>query len=171
MRYLNSFMTSLVLTILVAFVTLATDKKDIPMSAPLVTELNVNIIVKEIEPSLAFWQAVGFNVIDSVPLDGPGGSGPLGFAIMSNGKQQFMFQTVASIGDDMTLFKGRDLTASPVVLFIQVTSIDELETALKNYSQAMPRRETFYGSTEIGYFTPDGTQVTFAEFKATESAQ
>ncbi|WND03834.1 hypothetical protein QGN29_05530 [Temperatibacter marinus] len=131
----------------------------------LVTQINVNIAVKDIEPSLAFWQAVGFQITDSVPVDGPEGSGPLGFAIISNGQQQFMMQTVESIEGDMQSFKGKDLLSSPVLLFIVVANIDAIDEVLQDFDQAFPRRETFYGATEIGYYTPDGTQVTFAEFK------
>lgn len=134
-------------------------------AAKLVSQINVNIAVKEIEPSLDFWRAVGFKVTDSVPVDGPGGKGPLGFVILSNGSQQFMMQTVSSIQGDVDIFKGKDLTASPVLLFIVVTDIDAVDKALKGQKVAFAKRETFYGATEIGYFTPDGTQVTFAEFK------
>ena len=88
MQYLRSFTTNfiacLVITLIVTTLSLAgTQIKDKPMT--MVTELNVNIIVKNIEPSLVFWGAVGFTVADSVPLDGPGGSGPLGFAILTDG--------------------------------------------------------------------------------------
>lgn len=132
--------------------------------APLVSQFNVNIIVETIEPSLAFWKAAGFDLSDSVPLDGPGGSGPLGFAILSDGKNSFMMQSVASIGEDMSVFNGRDLTASPVVLFLVVSDLDAIETRLANFDPVFQGRKTFYGSIETGYFTPDGTQVTFAEF-------
>jgi len=135
-------------------------------TTPNVTQFNVNIIVEAIEPSLAFWQAAGFDLSDSVPLDGPGGSGPLGFAMFGDGKNSFMMQSVASIGDDISIFKGRDLTASPVVLFLAVSDLAAIEQRLADFEPIFQGRKTFYGSTETGYFTPAGTQVTFAEFDA-----
>jgi len=36
---------------------------------------------------------------------------------------------------------------------------------LKGFEIVMPRRETFYGSTEIGYREPGGHFVTFAQMK------
>lgn len=133
---------------------------------PTIQSLSVNIVVKSIEPSLNFWAAVGFNPVQTVPEDGPDGSGPLGFAIMGAGDQQFMLQSVASIKADIDIFSGKDLTASPVLLYIRVEDIDTVTKALAGYDQAFPKRETFYGATEVGYFTPDGTQVTFAQFQA-----
>ena len=38
-------------------------------------------------------------------------------------------------------------------------------TALRGFEVVMPRRETFYGSTEIGYREPGGHYVTFAQMK------
>ena len=132
---------------------------------PLVTQFNVNIIVESIEPSLDFWKAAGFGVLDSVPVDGPGGSGPLGFAMLNDGKNQFMMQTVASVEADIDIFEGRPLTASPVVLYLVVSDLAAVEKALEGHKTVFQGRKTFYGATETGYFTPDGTQVTFAEFE------
>ncbi|GHF13253.1 hypothetical protein GCM10017044_04040 [Kordiimonas sediminis] len=139
------------------------------MSTVTTTSLHVNIPVAEIEPSLPFWEAVGFTVTDSVPVDGPDGSGPLGFAIVSNGSHHFMLQSVASIEDDLEIFGGKDLTASPVLLYLTVEDIDAVANALADYPVVLPRRDTFYGATEIGYFAPDGTQVTFAQFNTQDT--
>ena len=134
------------------------------MPQKLVTQINANIIVDVIEPDLPFWQAVGFDVTVTVPEDGPEGKGPMGFAILSNGDQQLMYQTIKSVEGDMDIFGGKDLTASPAVLFLITPDIDAVDTALDGHPKAFDKRQTFYGSTEISYFTASGTNVTFAEF-------
>ncbi len=167
-NFITNFAACLVITLIVTTLTFAQEKSQDTLEGKnmaMITELNVNIIVKDIEPSIDFWGAVGFKVVESVPLDGPGGSGPLGFAVLTDGTHQFMMQSVASLAADMDLFKGIDFTASPVVLFLKVADINAIQQALSDYKITMPRRETFYGSTEVGYTVPDGTIVTFAEFK------
>ena len=50
------------------------------------------------------------------------------------------------------------------VLFVEVDNLDETINAVKGSEVVMPRRKTFYGSTEIGIKDPAGHYVTFAEF-------
>ena len=50
-------------------------------------------------------------------------------------------------------------------LFIEVEDIDEIAVSLEGFEIVLPRRLTFYGSTEIGYREPGGHYVTFAQFK------
>jgi uncharacterized glyoxalase superfamily protein PhnB len=49
---------------------------------------------------------------------------------------------------------------------VEVDNLDATITAVKGAQVVMPKRKTFYGSTEIGIRDPAGHYVTFAEFAA-----
>jgi uncharacterized glyoxalase superfamily protein PhnB len=118
------------------------------------------LFVDAIEPSLPFWQErLGFERSVEVP-DGD----RLGFVILTNGAVELMYQTVAMLNKDSTAHAAifhNDKT----FLFIEVDNIDAIAKALDGFEIVMPRRETFYGSTEIGYREPGGHCVTFAQMK------
>jgi len=118
------------------------------------------LIVEAIEPSLPFWQErLGF----ARPVEVPDGE-RLGFVILSNGTAEIMYQTSASVAKDsaahIAVFHN-----DKTFLFVEVSDIDDLASALKGFEIVMERRETFYGSTEIGYREPGGHFVTFAQMK------
>jgi len=130
------------------------------MVMPQVRKSTPVLIVDVIEPSLPFWQErLGF----ARPTEVPDGD-HLGFVILANGAVEIMYQTAALLQKDSNAhtaaFKG-----DKTFLFVEVDDIDSLATALKGFEIFMPRRETFYGSTEIGYLEPGGHLVTFAQFK------
>jgi uncharacterized glyoxalase superfamily protein PhnB len=118
------------------------------------------LIVDMIEPSLPFWQErLGFDRPTEVP-DG----NRLGFVILANGAVEIMYQTAALLQKDSNAHSA-DFKGDKTFLFVEVDDIDALAAALKGFEIFMPRRETFYGSTEIGYREPGGHFVTFAQFK------
>ena len=130
------------------------------MVRPQVRKSTPVLIVDMIEPSLPFWQErLGFARPTEV-LDGE----RLGFVILASGAVEIMYQTAALLQKDSNAhtaaFKG-----DKTFLFVEVDDIDALAIALKGFEIFMPRRETFYGSTEIGYREPGGHFVTFAQFK------
>ena len=118
------------------------------------------LFVDAIEPSLPFWQErLDFKRTVEVP-DGD----RLGFVILTNGAVELMYQTVAMLKNDSAAHAGifhNDKT----FLFIEVDNIDAIAKTLAGFEIVMPRRETFYGSTEIGYREPGGHYVTFAQIK------
>jgi uncharacterized glyoxalase superfamily protein PhnB len=118
------------------------------------------LFVDAIEPSLPFWQErLGFERTVEVP-DGD----RLGFVILSKGAVELMYQTVAMLTRDSAAHAAifhNDKT----FLFVEVENLDVVATALHGFEIVMPRRETFYGSTEIGYREPGGHFVTFAQMK------
>ena len=117
------------------------------------------LAVERIEPVLPFWESLGFKRTVEVPH----GDG-LGFVILHDGHTELMYQTYASIGEDVpaVLEAAR---ASRAMLFVEVPDLDAVEHALAGQPVYLPRRTTFYGSTEIGYRDPAGHYVTFAQFK------
>jgi hypothetical protein len=54
-------------------------------------------------------------------------------------------------------------TPQQITLYLEVSELSEVETRLQGESLVMPRRKTFYGSTETGYADPAGNIVVFAE--------
>ena len=134
-----------------------------PASSPSPTftpkKLTPVVPVDAIEPLLPFWRdRLGFQVTAEVPHDDA-----LGFVILSRDGAELMLQTRASIqADDEGV--ARALTPGTAVVFLEVDSIDAVEEALAGLDLLVPRRQTFYGSTEVWLTAPDGTVVGFAEF-------
>lgn len=118
------------------------------------------LFVDAIEASLPFWQErLGFERTVEVP-DGD----RLGFVILTTGAVELMYQTVAMLKKDSAahaVIFHNDKT----FLFIEVEDLDAVASALHGFEIVMPLRETFYGSTEIGYREPGGHYVTFAQMK------
>lgn len=118
------------------------------------------LIVDAIEPSLPFWQErLGFQR----PVEVPDGE-RLGFVILTNGTVEVMYQTSALLRKDSNAH-GAAFHDDKTFLFIEVDAIEAIAAALSGFEIVMPRRETFYGSTEIGYREPGGHFVTFAQMK------
>ena len=118
------------------------------------------LFVDAIEPCLPFWQErLGFERTVEVP-DGE----RLGFAILTNGSVELMYQTAAMLAKDSAAHSV-NFDDDKTFLFVEVDDIAALAKALDGFEIVMPKRETFYGSTEIGYREPGGHFVTFAQFK------
>jgi hypothetical protein len=97
----------------------------------------------------------------------PDGSGRLAFVILAAAGVEIMYQTAASVKDDLVKAASvKDaFRASPqqTTLYLEVASLSEVESRLQGELLIMPKRKTFYGSTEIGYADPAGNIVVFAE--------
>ena len=121
------------------------------------------LVVERIEPILPFWKKVGLTPTTEVP----GAGGQLAFVILSAPGVEIMYQTAASVQDD--LVKSASIKdafrAAPqqTTLFVEVSRLAQVATRLDGELVVMPERRTFYGSTEIGYADPAGNIVVFAE--------
>lgn len=121
------------------------------------------ITVDEIEAVIPFWTAVGLEVTVTVPH----GEG-LGFAMLNAGALELMYQSRASVEEDLA--KKADghpglaarMAEGQSTLFIEVESIDELLPRLGDVEVVVSRRRTFYGMDEIFVLAPCGTLVGFA---------
>ncbi|MBT8404399.1 MAG: hypothetical protein KJP18_11105 [Gemmatimonadetes bacterium] len=115
------------------------------------------ITVDEIEPCLPFWtEALGFELTGTVPH-----GDALGFAMMSKGDVEVMYQSRASVADDVPgVLEHIGTGRTP--LFVKVDALDPLVDALAPYPVVVPRRQTFYGMDEIFVLAPCGTVVGFA---------
>jgi len=113
------------------------------------------LLVEEIEPCLPFWEAIGFERTAEVPH-----GNRLGFAILEKSGLEIMYQTRASVADDLP-----GLAHAPgagTFLFLEVMDLDATIDAIVGAPVIFPRRRTFYGMEEIVVREPGGNAVTFA---------
>lgn len=113
------------------------------------------LLVDEIEPCLAFWDALGFDQTSDVTHDGR-----LGFVILEKSGLEIMYQTRASVAADMPALA--DAPGAGTFLFLEVMDLDATIEAIDGAPVVFPRRKTFYGMEEICVREPGGNVVTFA---------
>ncbi len=77
---------------------------------------------------------------------------------------EVMHQSQASVEADAPALADNPLRGT--ILFIEVDDIDAIENAVAGAEVLVPRRTTFYGSTEIFVREPAGNVVGFAQFAA-----
>jgi hypothetical protein len=115
------------------------------------------LFVEAIEPCLPLWlERLGWTKIVEVP-----NGDALGFVILQKDSAEVMYQTWSSIATDI----GHPVTrakGTSTGLFIEVSSIDEIEAQLEGLTISLPRRRTFYGMDEIGVTEAGGHTVVFA---------
>jgi uncharacterized glyoxalase superfamily protein PhnB len=141
----------------VLFFALAANSKEgnNPMNVKRITPV---LFVREIEPILPFWvDALGFTKTIEVPH-----GDKLGFIALQKGSTEVMYQSYASLGEDMPLI-AEAARKGPTFLYIEVDNLDAVLTALKNSKIVQPERTAFYGMREVGYQDPAGHFITFAQ--------
>jgi hypothetical protein len=117
------------------------------------------VYVEAVEPSLGFWERLGFERTAEVPE-----GDALGFVILARGGVEVMYQTRASVESDVPSVAATPMGGS--ILFIEVEDLDAVSQALDGYEVVVPRRTTFYGADEVWYREPAGNLVGFAHFPA-----
>lgn len=116
------------------------------------------LYVEEIEPALPFWvDRLGFEKTAEVPE-----GDRLGFVILQKGAVEVMYQTRASVENDVPALASTPMGGA--LLFIQVDDLDAVARALEGVEPVVPRRKTFYGADELIVREPAGNVVTFAQF-------
>ena len=115
------------------------------------------LFVMEIEPVLPFWvDKLGFNKAIEVPH-----GNKIGFVALQKGSSEVMYQSYASLEDDMPLIA--ETRKGPTFLYIEVDNLDAVLQALKDSKIVQPERTAFYGMREVGFQEPGGHYVTFAQ--------
>jgi hypothetical protein len=122
------------------------------------------LFVDTIAPSEAFFARLGLVRTGAVPE-----TGEPGFVMMHAGGDYaspicVMLQTRANAHADLPDADPAIFAGHGVHLFITVPDIDAAAVALAGVPIFMPRRDTFYGSTEFGVVEPGGHHVTLAQF-------
>jgi uncharacterized glyoxalase superfamily protein PhnB len=120
------------------------------------------LFVEDIAPCVNFWvERFGFEKTVEVP-DGD----KLAFAMLQKGNVELMYQSFASADKDVGTTISQVVRKGPTFLYVEVDNLEQTINAVKGTEVVMPKRTTFYGSTEIGIKDPAGHYVTFAEFAA-----
>lgn len=131
------------------------------MSPITVQKVTAVLAVETVEGSLDFWERrLGFERTVTVPHENT-----IGFVILVKNGVEVMLQSVASILADLGANTG-EVNGRSAALFIEVADLEPVEQALDGYPIEMPRRTTFYGTTEVGVREPGGHFIVFAQHKA-----
>jgi hypothetical protein len=124
------------------------------------------LVVDRIEPIIPFWRKLGVTPTTEVP-DGIANDGRLAFVILAAEGIEIMYQTTSSLREDLlksaSVKEAFRLEPQQTTLFVEVSQLSEIESKLRGERLIMPRRTTFYGSTEVAYTDPAGNIIVFAE--------
>ena len=119
--------------------------------------ISPNIFVKNIDETIKFYERLEFELTMKVPEQGD-----LVWAMMTCGKVTFMFQTFASLGDDLMEISRHD--GGSLLLYIQIKGIGKYHDRIKDKVNIIKGLEkTFYGATEFSIKDINGYILTFAE--------
>jgi uncharacterized glyoxalase superfamily protein PhnB len=120
--------------------------------------LSPNIFVTSMEQTIAFYKSIGFQLIMTVPEDGA----DFVWAMMVNGNVTFMFQTFASLGDELPQISRA--SGASQLLYIKLKKIREFFELIKDKVTVLKTLETtFYGATEFSILDNNNYVLTFAE--------
>jgi len=126
-----------------------------------VKKITAILFVEQVDPCVQFWvERFGFEKAAEVPE-----GGRLAFAMLQKANVELMYQSYASADQDVGAI-SQAVRKGPTFLYLEVDNLDETIAAVKDAEVVMPKRTTFYGSTEIGIKDPAGHFITFAQFGA-----
>jgi uncharacterized glyoxalase superfamily protein PhnB len=119
--------------------------------------LTPNIFVDDINETIAFYKLLGFTVVMTVPEDGN-----YDWAMMVNEGVTLMFQTFASLGEELPDVSRTD--GGSLLLYIKLKNIRSFFEAIKDKVTVLKGIEkTFYGATEFSIKDCNDYVLTFAE--------
>jgi len=120
--------------------------------------LSPNIFVNNMTETLDFYKSIGFQLVMTVPETG----NDLVWAMMTNGEVTFMFQTFASLGDELPNISRT--SGGSLLFYINIKKIREFfELINDNVTVLKGLDTTFYGATEFSILDNNNYVLTFAE--------
>jgi len=134
--------------------------------SPVFKKLTPNLIVDNVERSLAFYvDVLGFSQGVTVP-----DKSPLVFASVISGDVEVFFNDKATALKEYRSFAGAPIGLSGT-MYIETTGVDVWHERLKSKAPiVMPLVTQFYGVKEFAFADPDGYVITFAERVAADPA-
>jgi uncharacterized glyoxalase superfamily protein PhnB len=126
---------------------------------PHYTKLTPNLIVANVERSLAFYvDVLGFERGLTVPDESP-----FAFASVTSGAVEIFLNDAAAAIEEYPAFAGKPIGATGT-LFIEMHGVDALHERIKSSVKVvMPLATKFYGMREFAIEDPDRYVITFAE--------
>lgn len=116
-----------------------------------------NIFVNNINNTIDFYRALGFNLVLTVPEEGE-----FVWAMMTYGDVTFMFQTFASLGEELPAISRNN--GGALLFYIKLKGIRKFHHQIKDKVKILKGLEkTFYGVTEFSILDNNGFVLTFAE--------
>lgn len=133
---------------------------DSPQNGELgVDKKNIVLYVEKIEPCLKFWVgALRFEKKNSAAS-----RKSLNVLVLSNGNAEVRLETYANLEKKDPDRADKLRKMPPLVLYIEVMDIEDVESRLKDFDVIIPRRKTFYGIDEIFFCCPGGHFIGFAQ--------
>ena len=120
--------------------------------------LSPNIFVENMNDTIRFYESIGFKVAMSVPSEG----GDFVWAMMTNGAVTFMFQTFASLGEELPQINRTN--GGSLLFYINIKGIRKFFDDVKDKVTVLKGLEkTFYGATEFSILDNNNYVLTFAE--------
>jgi uncharacterized glyoxalase superfamily protein PhnB len=122
-------------------------------------KLTPNLMVEDVERTLAFYRdTLGFQVLTTVPE-----TAPFGFAIVQRDGVELMFQSRASLSDNVPALTGSPIGASQT-FYIEVSGVRELYEQLRDKVEiVVDFHTTFYGTQEFYFRDLNGYILSFSE--------
>ena len=122
-------------------------------------KLTPNLMVEDVNETVTFYQDVlGFALLASVPEEGQ-----FNWAMMQHDAVEIMFQSRASLTEDVPLFKDKAIGGS-LTLYIDVEDIKGLYGQVQNRVAILHEMSTtFYGTREFTIQDCNGYGLTFAQ--------
>ncbi len=117
-----------------------------------------NIFVNDMKATIAFYEAIGFEISMSVPEEGD----DFVWVNMVNGSVTVMFQTFESLKNDLPEISRA--SGGSLLLYINLKNIQQFFDDIKDKVTLLTGLEkTFYGATEFSIKDNNGYVLTFAE--------
>jgi len=120
--------------------------------------LSPNIFVENMNETLDFYRSIGFQLEMTVPETG----NDFIWAMVMNGEVTFMFQTFASLGEELPNISRK--SGGSLLFYIKLKKIREFFELIKDKVTVLkPLETTFYGATEFSILDNNNYVLTFAE--------
>ena len=122
-------------------------------------KLTPNLMVEDVARTIAFYREVlGFQVLTTLPEQEP-----FDFAIVQRDSVELMFQSRASLSDNVPALTGAPIGASQT-FYIDVEGIRDLYQALHDKVEiVVDFHTTFYGTQEFYFRDINGYILSFSE--------
>jgi len=119
--------------------------------------LSPNIFVNDMNATIEFYKNLGFEKIMSVPE-----TGNYDWAMLTNGNVTFMFQTFASLANQLPEIHRKD--GGSLLFYIKLKGIRAFHDKIKDKAKVIHElNKTFYGATEFSIVDNNDYVLTFAE--------